>query len=331
MKVILAKPRGFCAGVVRAIEIVERALDKYGPPVYVRHEIVHNKWVVDALKARGARFVEELSEVPPNAITIFSAHGVSKKVEAEAAERGLRVLNATCPLVSKVHAQGRHYLRQGRTVILIGHAGHPEVEGTVGQVPGPVLLVQTEEDVEALTLPEDTPIAYVTQTTLSVDDTRGIIAALFRRFKDVVGPGTQDICYATQNRQTALLELTKLVDVIFVVGAKNSSNSNRLCEIGVEAGIPTHLIASGSEIRPEWLHDVEVVGITAGASAPEVMVRDVIHALRRITPVEAFTLPGQDEHIEFRVPVDLLDVTGGKSISKDINLGHPSSSEAIRR
>ena len=331
MKVILAKPRGFCAGVVRAIEIVECALDKYGPPVYVRHEIVHNKWVVDALKARGARFVEELSEVPPNAITIFSAHGVSKKVEAEAAERGLRVQNATCPLVSKVHAQGRHYLRQGRTVILIGHAGHPEVEGTVGQVPGPVLLVQTEEDVEALTLPEDTPIAYVTQTTLSVDDTRGIIAALFRRFKDVVGPGTQDICYATQNRQTALLELTKLVDVIFVVGAKNSSNSNRLCEIGVEAGIPTHLIASGSEIRPEWLHDVEVVGITAGASAPEVMVRDVIHALRRITPVEVFTLPGQDEHIEFRVPVDLLDVTGGKSISKDINLGHPSSSEAIRR
>ena len=331
MKVILAKPRGFCAGVVRAIEIVERALDKYGPPVYVRHEIVHNKWVVDALKARGARFVEELSEVPPNAITIFSAHGVAKKVEAEAAERGLRVLNATCPLVSKVHAQGRHYLRQGRTVILIGHAGHPEVEGTVGQIPGPVLLVQTEEDVEALTLPEDTPIAYVTQTTLSVDDTRGIIAALFRRFKDVVGPGTQDICYATQNRQTALLELTKLVDVIFVVGAKNSSNSNRLCEIGVEAGIPTHLIASGSEIRPEWLHDVEVVGITAGASAPEVMVRDVLNALRRISPVEVFTLPGQDEHIEFRVPVDLLDVTGGKSISKDINLGHSSSPEAVSR
>jgi 4-hydroxy-3-methylbut-2-enyl diphosphate reductase len=331
MKVILAKPRGFCAGVVRAIEIVERALDKYGPPVYVRHEIVHNKWVVDALKARGARFVEELSEVPPNAITIFSAHGVAKKVEAEAAERGLRVLNATCPLVSKVHAQGRHYLRQGRTVILIGHAGHPEVEGTVGQIPGPVLLVQTEEDVDALALPEDTPIAYVTQTTLSVDDTRGIIAALFRRFRDVVGPGTQDICYATQNRQTALLELTTLVDVIFVVGAKNSSNSNRLCEIGVEAGIPTHLIASGSEIRPEWLHDVEVVGITAGASAPEVMVRDVINALRRITPVEVFTLPGQDEHIEFRVPVDLLDVTGGKSISKDINLGHSSSPEAVSR
>ena len=331
MKVILAKPRGFCAGVVRAIEIVERALDKYGPPVYVRHEIVHNKWVVDALKARGARFVEELSEVPPNAITIFSAHGVAKKVQAEAAERGLRVLNATCPLVSKVHAQGRHYLRNGRTVILIGHAGHPEVEGTLGQIPGPVILVQTEADVNGLDLAEDTPIAYVTQTTLSVDDTKGIIAALFRRFKDVVGPGTQDICYATQNRQTALLELTKLVDVIFVVGAKNSSNSNRLREIGIEAGVHTHLIANGSEIKPEWLHNVEVVGITAGASAPEIMVRDVINALRAIEPVEVFTLPGQDEHIEFRVPVELLDVTGAQQISKDSGLGHSSSSEAVCR
>lgn len=331
MKVILAKPRGFCAGVVRAIEIVERALEKYGPPVYVRHEIVHNKWVVESLKARGARFVEELSEVPPNAITIFSAHGVARKVEAEAAARGLRVLNATCPLVSKVHAQGRHYLRNDRTVILIGHAGHPEVEGTLGQIPGPVLLVQTEADVDGLELSEDTPIAYVTQTTLSVDDTRGVIAALFRRFKDVAGPGTQDICYATQNRQTALLELTKLVDVIFVVGAKNSSNSNRLCEIGLDAGIPTHLIADGSEIRAEWLHNVEVAGITAGASAPEVMVRDVINALRRLTPVEVFTLPGQDEHIEFRVPVELLDVTGAKNISKDSKLGHPSSAEAVSR
>ncbi len=331
MKVILAKPRGFCAGVVRAIEIVERALDKYGPPVYVRHEIVHNKWVVDALKARGARFVENLSEVPPDAITIFSAHGVARKVEVEAAERGLRVLNATCPLVSKVHAQGRHYLRNGRTVVLIGHRGHPEVEGTLGQIPGPVLLVQSEADVEALNLADDTPIAYVTQTTLSVDDTRGIIAALFRRFKDVLGPGTQDICYATQNRQTALLELTKLVDVIFVVGARNSSNSNRLREIGMEAGIPTYLVANGSEILPECLHDVEVVGITAGASAPEVMVRDVINALRRITSVEVFTLPGEDEHLEFRVPVELLDVTGTNNISKDSNLGRSPSPEAVCR
>jgi 4-hydroxy-3-methylbut-2-enyl diphosphate reductase len=324
MKVILAQPRGFCAGVVRAIEIVERALEKYGPPVYVRHEIVHNKWVVDALKARGARFVEDLSEVPPDGITVFSAHGVAKKVEAEAAARGLHVLNATCPLVSKVHTQGRHYLRKGRTVVLIGHAGHPEVEGTLGQIPGKVLLVQDESDVEAIELPADTPIAYVTQTTLSVDDTRGIIAVLYRRFNDVVGPGTEDICYATQNRQMALRELSRLVDVIFVVGANNSSNSNRLREIGIEAGIPTHLIANGGEIRPEWLRDAEVVGITAGASAPEVMVMDAIEALRRIAPVEVSLLPGREEQMEFRVPVELLQVNNASKIGKDGSLGHSS-------
>lgn len=328
MKVILAQPRGFCAGVVRAIEIVERALEKYGPPVYVRHEIVHNKWVVDTLKARGAVFVEELSEVPPDGITIFSAHGVSKAVVEDAKTRGLHVLNATCPLVSKVHSQGRHYVRQGRTVILVGHVGHPEVEGTLGQIPGKVLLVQNENDVAALDLAEDTPVAYVTQTTLSVDDTRGIIAALNRRFKDVVGPGTQDICYATQNRQMALRELAKRVDVIFVVGAKNSSNSNRLREIGIEAGTPSHLIADGSEIQPEWLHNVETVGITAGASAPEVMVMDAINALGRIAPpVEVTTLPGEEEQMEFRVPVELLDVESSSKIGKDGNLGHPSPAE----
>jgi 4-hydroxy-3-methylbut-2-en-1-yl diphosphate reductase len=316
MKVILAQPRGFCAGVVRAIEIVERALDKYGPPVYVRHEIVHNKWVVESLKARGAVFVEELSEIPPEGITIFSAHGVAKTVETEAKRRGLHVLNATCPLVSKVHAQGRHYLRQGRTVILIGHAGHPEVLGTLGQISGPVLLVQSERDIEAIGLPRDTPIAYVTQTTLSMDDTRGIIEALYRRFDDIVGPGTEDICYATQNRQTALKELSKLVDVIFVVGAKNSSNSNRLREIGIEAGIPSHLIASGSDVKPEWLQDVEVVGITAGASAPEVMVVDVIDAIGRIEPVEVSTLPGREERVAFRVPVELLDVASTGTIGQ---------------
>jgi 4-hydroxy-3-methylbut-2-enyl diphosphate reductase len=316
MRVILAQPRGFCAGVIRAIEIVERALDKYGPPVYVRHEIVHNKWVVESLKARGAVFVEELSEIPPNGITIFSAHGVSKTVEAEAKRRGLHVLNATCPLVSKVHAQGRHYVRQGRTVILIGHAGHPEVLGTLGQINGPILLIQTERDVQSIDLPRDMPIAYVTQTTLSIDDTRGIIDALYRRFDDVVGPGTQDICYATQNRQTALKELSKLVDVIFVVGAKNSSNSNRLREIGIEAGIAAHLIANGSDIRPEWLHGVEVVGLTAGASAPEIMVTDVIDALRRIAPVEVSTLPGREERIAFRVPVELLDVASTGTIGQ---------------
>ncbi len=328
MKVILAQPRGFCAGVVRAIEIVERALEKYGPPVYVRHEIVHNKWVVDTLKARGAVFVEELSEVPPDGITIFSAHGVSKAVVEDARQRGLHVLNATCPLVSKVHSQGRHYVRQGRTVILVGHVGHPEVEGTLGQIPGKVLLVQNEKDVAALDLAHDTPIAYVTQTTLSVDDTRGIIAALTRRFRDVVGPGTQDICYATQNRQTALRELAKRVDVIFVVGAKNSSNSNRLREIGIEAGTPSHLIADGSEIQPEWLDNVETVGITAGASAPEVMVMDAINALGRIAPpVEVTTLPGEEEQMEFRVPVELLDVESSSKIGKDGSLGHSSPAE----
>ncbi|MBO0754672.1 MAG: 4-hydroxy-3-methylbut-2-enyl diphosphate reductase [Bradyrhizobiaceae bacterium] len=315
MKVLLAQPRGFCAGVVRAIEIVERALAKYGPPVYVRHEIVHNKYVVETLKAKGARFVEDLSQVPPNAITIFSAHGVAREVEKDAVARGLNVLNATCPLVSKVHNQGRHYIGQGRSLILIGHAGHPEVEGTVGQIPAPVLLIQSLEDVEALELAEDTPVAYVTQTTLSVDDTREIIAALQRRFKDIVGPETRDICYATQNRQSALRELSKMVDVILVVGAKNSSNSNRLREIGAEAGVPSYLIADGSELEPEWVRDAKVVGITAGASAPEVLVDDVIDRLRRFGPVEVTTLDGREEHIEFRLPAELLDVKTPERIS----------------
>jgi len=315
MKVLLAQPRGFCAGVVRAIEIVERALAKYGPPVYVRHEIVHNKYVVETLKAKGARFVEDLSQVPPNAITVFSAHGVAREVEKDAVARDLNVLNATCPLVSKVHNQGRHYVGQGRTLILIGHAGHPEVEGTVGQIPAPVLLIQSLDDVQTLDLAEDTPVAYVTQTTLSVDDTREIIAALQRRFKDIVGPETRDICYATQNRQSALRELSKMVDVILVVGAKNSSNSNRLREIGAEAGVPSYLIADGSELQPEWVRDATVVGITAGASAPEVLVDDVIDTLRRFGPVEVTTLDGREENIEFRLPAELLDVKTPERIS----------------
>lgn len=305
MKVILAQPRGFCAGVVRAIEIVERALQKYGPPVYVRHEIVHNKHVVDSLKAKGARFVEDLSEVPADAVTIFSAHGVARRVEDEAAARGLPVLDATCPLVTKVHNQGKRYVTQGRVLILIGHAGHPEVEGTMGQIDGPVVLVQNEADVAALTIPPDTPVAYVTQTTLSVDDTRGIIAALERRFADIVGPEIRDICYATQNRQSAVRDLAAVVDVILVVGAKNSSNSNRLREIGEEAGIPSYLIADGSELDPAWIANASAVGITAGASAPEVLVADVIEALRRLAPVEVSTLPGREEHIEFRLPAEL--------------------------
>jgi 4-hydroxy-3-methylbut-2-en-1-yl diphosphate reductase len=315
MKVLLAQPRGFCAGVVRAIEIVERALAKYGPPVYVRHEIVHNKYVVERLKAKGARFVEDLSQVPPHAITVFSAHGVARDVEKDAVARDLNVLNATCPLVSKVHNQGRHYVGQGRTLILIGHAGHPEVVGTIGQIPAPVLLIQSVDDVEKLDLAEDTPVAYVTQTTLSVDDTRDIIAALQRRFKDIVGPETRDICYATQNRQSALRELSKMVDVILVVGAQNSSNSNRLREIGAEAGVPSYLIADGSELKPEWVRDADVVGITAGASAPEVLVDDVIDTLRRFGPVEVTTLDGREEHIEFRLPAQLLDVKNPERIS----------------
>src|SRR2546423_3370616 len=285
MKVILAQPRGFCAGVVRAIEIVERALEKYGPPVYVRHEIVHNKFVVEGLKAKGARFVEDLSEVPADAVTIFSAHGVAKSVEDEAAARKLPVLNATCPLVTKVHNQGKRYVGQGRTLILIGHAGHPEVEGTMGQIPSPVILVQNEADVAALDLPADTPVAYVTQTTLSVDDAQGIIAALERKFSDIVGPEIRDICYATQNRQSAVRELSKLVDLVLVVGATNSSNSNRLREIGGEEGIPSYLIADGSELDPAWPAGVETGGVSAGASAPEELVDDVIAALRRLGTV----------------------------------------------
>jgi 4-hydroxy-3-methylbut-2-enyl diphosphate reductase len=305
VKVILAQPRGFCAGVVRAIEIVERALEKYGPPVYVRHEIVHNKHVVESLKAKGAVFVEELSEVPPDAVTIFSAHGVAKSVEQEAAARKLPVLDATCPLVTKVHNQGKRYVGQGRKLILIGHAGHPEVEGTMGQIPSPVILVQNEAEVAALDLPNDMPVAYVTQTTLSVDDTQGIILALQRRFTDIVGPETRDICYATQNRQSAVRELAALVDVILVVGAKNSSNSNRLREIGEEVGLPSYLIADGSELDPAWLEGIETVGITAGASAPEVLVDDVIAALRRLGAVDVSVLPGRQERIEFRLPAEL--------------------------
>jgi len=308
LRIILAQPRGFCAGVVRAIEIVERALEKYGAPVYVRHEIVHNKHVVDSLKAKGARFVETVSEIPENAVTIFSAHGVARSVEEEAAGRGLPVLNATCPLVTKVHNQGKRYVAQGRTLILIGHAGHPEVVGTIGQIPGPVVLVQTEEDVERLDIPTDSPVAYITQTTLSVDDTRGIIATLERRFSDIVGPEMRDICYATQNRQAAVRELSRQVDVILVVGAKNSSNSNRLREIGLETGIPSYLIADSSELQPEWVRNARTVGLTAGASAPEVLVDGVIDALGRLGPVEVSVLTGREETIEFRLPAELASV-----------------------
>ena len=308
MQVVLAQPRGFCAGVVRAIDIVDRALEKHGRPVYVRHEIVHNRHVVDGLKAKGAVFVEELSEVPVGARTVFSAHGVARSVVREAKDRGLSVLDATCPLVSKVHAQGKHYVRRGRALVLIGHAGHPEVEGTMGQVEGPVYLVADVEDVDALELATNTPLAYVTQTTLSVDDTKNVIAALKAKFSNVVGPDTADICYATQHRQSAVRDLCKVADVILVVGAKNSSNSNRLCEIGLEEGLPSYLLAEGSELDPAWVKGAKVIGLTAGASAPEELVLGVIEALRAIEDVQVIEMDGIKEDIEFRLPASLRNV-----------------------
>jgi 4-hydroxy-3-methylbut-2-enyl diphosphate reductase len=311
MHVILAQPRGFCAGVVRAIEIVERALEWHGAPVYVRHEIVHNQAVVNGLRDKGAVFVEDLDEVPRQAVAIFSAHGVARAVEADADARALHVLDATCPLVAKVHIQGRQYAASGRAVILIGHPGHPEVEGTMGQIDGRVVLVRDAREAEALDLPADMPVAYVTQTTLSVDDTRGVIAALRRRFTDIVGPDVRDICYATQNRQRAVRDLCRRVDVLLVVGAPNSSNSNRLREIGAETGTPTWLLADGGELDPAWVAGAAVVGITAGASAPEAMVEHVIDALRALGPVDVSTMDGIEEHIEFRLPRALADVRRG--------------------
>jgi 4-hydroxy-3-methylbut-2-en-1-yl diphosphate reductase len=316
MKVILAQPRGFCAGVVRAIEIVERALQKYGPPVYVRHEIVHNKHVVESLKAKGARFVEDLSEVPPHAVTIFSAHGVAKSVEEEAAQRELPVLNATCPLVTKVHNQGKRYVAQGRRLILIGHAGHPEVEGTMGQISEPVTLVQTEHDVDTLDIPHDTPVAYVTQTTLSVDDTRGIIAALHRKFTDIVGPETRDICYATQNRQTAVRVLAQKADVILVLGSDNSSNSQRLREVGESVGARSYLIEDAAHIDPAWLEGARCVGVTAGASAPEHLVQEVVEYFRTLGVGEIREVNAVDERVTFAPPPELVADTAQLSMTK---------------
>lgn len=305
MRVVLAQPRGFCAGVERAIEIVERAIAKFGPPIYVRHEIVHNRHVVEDLRQRGAVFVDEIDEIPPGAMTIFSAHGVAKRVEEVARERQLPVIDATCPLVSKVHAEGRRYAAQDREVVLVGHAGHAEVEGTIGQIPGRVHLVQTVADVATLVVGSPDRLAYVTQTTLSVDDTRGIIAALQTRFPAIVGPDVRDICYATQNRQQAVHDLAKLVDMILVVGSKNSSNSNRLAEIGIELGKPSYLIDDADALRAEWFEGVGTVGLTAGASAPEMLVQGVIEGLRRFGEVEVALLPGVAEDVKFKFPAEL--------------------------
>ena len=309
MRVILAQPRGFCAGVERAIEIVERALEKYGPPIYVRHEIVHNRHVVDRLRAKGVRFVEEVGDVPPGAVTVFSAHGVARAVKDAASERGLPVIDATCPLVSKVHSEGQRYARQGREVVLIGHAGHPEVEGTMGQIPGRVHLISTVDDVATLKVGNPEMLSYVTQTTLSIDDTRAVIDALKARFPSIVGPDTRDICYATQNRQHAVRELAKVVDVILVVGAHNSSNSNRLREIGEELGKPSYLIEDARALDTRWLKGVKAVGLTAGASAPEQLVEEVVEALRQLDQVELEVLPGIDENVRFRMPPELQPAT----------------------
>lgn len=302
----MAKPRGFCAGVERAIDIVERALALYGPPVYVRHEIVHNQRVVQTLRAKGAKFVNEVDEIPEGAIAVFSAHGVAQVVEKRAAEQGLRTIDATCPLVSKVHHEGQRYAGKGFEVVLIGHEGHPEVVGTMGQIPGVVHLVTCLDDVEALAPADPLKLAYVTQTTLSVDDTRDIIAALKARFPAIVGPDTRDICYATQNRQTAVRALAGSVDVLLVVGARNSSNSNRLREIGETLGVPAHLIEDSKALDPVWLEKAAVVGITAGASAPEELVEELLDRLGTLFAIVVETLSGVEERVQFRLPDELV-------------------------
>ncbi len=305
MRVILAQPRGFCAGVERAIEIVERALAKFGPPIYVRHEIVHNRHVVEDLRARGAVFVDELDQIPPGAMTVFSAHGVAKRVEELARERALPVIDATCPLVAKVHAEGRRYAAQGREIVLVGHAGHAEVAGTIGQIPGKVHLVQTVEDVASLEVSDPDKLAYITQTTLSVDDTRDIIASLNRRFPAIIGPDVRDICYATQNRQQAVRDLAHQVDLILVVGSRNSSNSNRLREIGEVLGKPAYLIDDASALEASWFAGIATVGLTAGASAPETLVQGVLDGLRRFGEVEVANMDGVAEDVRFKFPAEV--------------------------
>lgn len=304
-QIILANPRGFCAGVDRAIAIVERALEKFGAPIYVRHEVVHNKYVVDGLKAKGAVFVEELDEVPTGATVIFSAHGVSLAVRAEAERRGLKVFDATCPLVTKVHVEVSKMHDQGREIIMIGHKGHPEVEGTMGQASEGMHLVESVEDVARLEVRDPMQLAYVTQTTLSVDDAAGIVAALKTRFPFIVGPKKDDICYATQNRQDAVKSLAKESDVVIVVGSKNSSNSNRLAEVAKNLGIPAYLVDGAEQIDPAWIPAKARVGLTAGASAPEVLVEGVIERLKTLGAGAVSPLQGIEENVTFPLPKEL--------------------------
>lgn len=310
MTVLLANPRGFCAGVDRAIGIVERALELFGAPIYVRHEVVHNKFVVDGLREKGAVFVEELNDVPDDATVIFSAHGVSQAVKDEAARRGLRVYDATCPLVTKVHLEVSRHARDGFEVVLIGHAGHPEVEGTLGQYLnkeglGGIYLVESQADVDALQVKNPEQLAYVTQTTLSVDDTQAIVDALRQRFPEIRGPRKDDICYATQNRQDAVKDLVQHCQLILVVGSPNSSNSNRLREIAEKNGVAAYLIDNATEIDPAWLEGVVSVGLTAGASAPEVLVNDVVERLKAEGVGNVQQLAGREESVVFAMPKGL--------------------------
>ena len=308
LKVLIAAPRGFCAGVDRAIEIVERALARYGAPVYVRHEIVHNAFVVDTLREKGAVFVEELDEVPDGVPVVFSAHGVPKAVPANAEDRGLDYLDATCPLVSKVHRQAERQVEAGRHILFIGHRGHPEVIGTFGQVPeGCMTLVETVEDVASLSFDDDAPLAFLTQTTLSVDDTNAIVEALRTRFPQIVGPKAEDICYATSNRQAAVKAIAAKVDLMLVIGATNSSNSVRLAEVAERMGTDARLIQRGTDIDPAWLEGVGTVGLTAGASAPEVLVREVIDRLNALREVEEDVVTTAEERITFKLPRQLAD------------------------
>lgn len=305
MKVLLANPRGFCAGVDRAIEIVERALRKHGAPIYVRHEVVHNKFVVSDLRAKGAVFVEELDEVPAGATVIFSAHGVSQAVQREAESRGLRVFDATCPLVTKVHVEVAKMRDDGREIVMIGHAGHPEVEGTMGQSEGGMYLVENPDDVRALKVRDPQRLAFVTQTTLSVDDARATIDALRQRFPAIVGPKKDDICYATQNRQDAVKALARQCDVVLVVGSPNSSNSNRLREVAENEGVPAYMVDNAAELEPEWVKGRAVVGVTAGASAPDVLVTQVIERLKTLGVDEVTELTGVEERTVFPLPKGL--------------------------
>jgi 4-hydroxy-3-methylbut-2-enyl diphosphate reductase len=307
-EIVLAGPRGFCAGVERAIDVVELALRVYSPPVYVRKEIVHNRHVVEALRAKGAIFVDELDEVPDAATVIFSAHGISPAVREEANRRGLRVIDATCPLVTKVHLEAVRYAREGYTIILAGHEDHDEVIGTTGEAPERIVVVSSPQEVEALEVPDPDKVAYITQTTLSVDDTREVIEALRRRFPRIVGPSRDDICYATQNRQAAVKTVAAEVDVVLVIGAANSSNANRLREVSEAVGTRAYLINDIREIRPEWLAGVARVGITAGASTPEFLVSEAVQALRRMGAVEAREVRVVEEDVRFGLPHELLDV-----------------------